>query len=63
RNDYLFCDIRNDHNPRLIKILKPGDLTKLLATGFRDGTRKEDWLSDVAPGTYDWQDGLESAVE
>ncbi len=63
RNDYLFCDIRNDHNPRLIKILKPGELTKLLATGFRDGTREEDWLSDVAPGTYDWQEGVESAVE
>jgi len=63
KNDYLFCDTRNDQNPRLVKILKPGELTKILATGFRNGTREEDWLSDVAPGTYDWHEDVEGVVE
>ena len=60
REDYLFCDTKNDHNPRLIKILKPGELTKLLASGVRDGTREEDWMSEIAPGTYDWHENKEN---
>jgi len=60
KNDFLFCDTRNDHNPRLLKILKPGELTKLLETGMRNGTRQEDWMSEMAPGTYDWQEDMES---
>ena len=54
RNDFLFSDIRNDNNPRLIKVLKPGELTNILTTGMREGSRAEEWLSDIAPGTYDW---------
>jgi hypothetical protein len=54
RNDFLFSDVRNDHNPRLIKVLRPGELTDLLNTGMREGSRDEEWLSDIAPGTYDW---------
>ncbi len=56
RNDFLFSDIMNDHNPRLIKVLKPGELTSLLNTGMREGSRDEEWLSDIAPGTYDWHE-------
>ena len=61
KNDYLFCDIRNDHNPRLIRVLKPGEIERIVQVGFRDGTREEDWLSDIAPGTHDWHKDLESA--
>lgn len=63
RKDYVFCDTRNDHNPRLIRVLKPGELTKLLSTGIRDGTLDEDWLSDIAPGTYGWDEEVEMVVE
>ncbi|MGB7054189.1 MAG: GWxTD domain-containing protein [bacterium] len=56
RNDFLFSDIRSDHNPRLIKILKPGELTDILNAGIREGSRDEEWLSDIAPGTYDWHE-------
>ena len=63
RQDYVFCDTRDDHNPRLIRVLKPGELTKLLETGIRDGTLDEDWLSDVAPGTYGWDEEVELIVE
>jgi len=58
--DYLFCDVMNDNNPRLIRVLKPGEIEQILQSGFRDGTREEDWLSDIAPGTYDWYEDLES---
>jgi len=54
KNDFLFSDIKNDQNPRLIKVLKPGELTRILASGMREGTRDEAWLSEIAPGTYDW---------
>ncbi len=60
RNDYLFCDIKNDNNPRLIRVLKPGEMAQIIQTGFRDGTREEDWLSDIAPGTHDWRKDSES---
>jgi GWxTD domain-containing protein len=60
RNDYLFCDTKNDHNPRLIKVLKPGELTKLLETNVRDGTRDEEWMSEIAPGTHDWHKDKEN---
>ncbi|UCG29552.1 MAG: GWxTD domain-containing protein [candidate division WOR-3 bacterium] len=60
RNDYLFCDVRNDHNPKLIRILKPGEIAQIIETGFRDGIREEDWLSDIAPGTHDWHRDFES---
>jgi GWxTD domain-containing protein len=60
RNDYLFCDIKSDNNPRLIRVLKPGEIAQIIQTGFRDGTREEDWLSDIAPGTYDWHKNLEN---
>lgn len=60
KNDFLFCDTKNDHNPRLIRVLKPGELTILLETGMRDGTREEDWMSEMAPGTYDWKEDLQS---
>ena len=60
RNDFLFSDIRNDHNPRLIKVLKPGELVDILATGMREGSRAEEWLSDIAPGTYDWYEDMTS---
>jgi GWxTD domain-containing protein len=63
KNDFIFSDIKNDHNPKLIKVLKPGEMTKLMATGFRDGTREEEWLSDIAPGTYNWQEDVEGVVE
>ena len=56
KNDYLFSDIKNDLNPRLIKILKPGEITSILASGMREGSRDEAWLSDIAPGTYDWDE-------
>jgi GWxTD domain-containing protein len=60
KNDYLFCDIKNDQNPRLIRVLKPGEIERIIQTGLRDGTREEDWLSDIAPGTHDWHKDLES---
>jgi|GEM_PF-837672 len=60
RNDYLFCDIKNDDNPRLIRVLKPGEIAQIIQTGFRDGTREEDWLSDIAPGTHNWYKDFES---
>lgn len=60
KNDYLFCDIKNDHNPRLIRVLRPGEIEQILQTGFRDGTREEDWLSEIAPGTHDWHEDLEN---
>jgi GWxTD domain-containing protein len=60
KNDFLFCDIKNDQNLRLIKVLKPGELTRILASGMREGTRDEAWLSDIAPGTYDWYEDKEN---
>jgi GWxTD domain-containing protein len=60
RNDYLFSDIKNDHNPRLIRILKPGELTKILTTGKRDGVRSEEWMSEIAPGTFNWYEDQEN---
>jgi len=59
-NDYLFCDIKNDNNPRLIRVLRPGEIAQIIQTGFRDGTREENWLSDIAPGTHDWHKNLEN---
>jgi len=51
--DALFCDIKDDGNPRLIKILKAGELTEILECGFRRGAQNEKWLFDIAPGTYE----------
>jgi hypothetical protein len=42
-------------------VLKPGEIERIVQVGFRDGTREEDWLSDIAPGTHDWHKDLESA--
>lgn len=50
--DVLFSDIKDDGNPRLVKIFEPGELVKILEQGFREGKIDEDWLFDIAPGTY-----------
>ncbi len=59
--DVLFCDIKNDGNPQLIAILRPGELMNILEFGYRDPERdrKWPWLFDIAPGTYEGQKSLE----
>jgi len=59
--EVLFCDIKNDGNPQLIVILKPGELVNILEFGYRDPERdrKWPWLFDIAPGTYQGQKSLE----
>jgi hypothetical protein len=47
---------RNDYNSRLDKILKPEELTDILNTRMREGICDEEWLSDIALGTYDWHE-------
>lgn len=49
--DALFCDTREDNNPVLIRILKPGELTTILEMDVRNGDEGE-WLDEIAPGTF-----------
>ncbi|UCG92858.1 MAG: GWxTD domain-containing protein [candidate division WOR-3 bacterium] len=51
-HDILFSDIKDDGNSRLVKIFEPGELIEILERGFREGDVDEDWLFDIAPGTY-----------
>lgn len=53
--DVLFCDLKNDGNPKFITELDVGELTRILETGMRDQDDlvKYPWLKDIAPGTYD----------
>jgi GWxTD domain-containing protein len=48
--DALFCDTKEDDNPVLIRILKPGEMTTILEMGLRNGDEGE-WLNEIAPGT------------
>jgi len=48
--DALFSDIKDDGNPRLIKILKPGEITTILESETREGD-EGNWLFNIAPGT------------
>jgi GWxTD domain-containing protein len=48
--DALFCDTKEDDNPVLIRILKPGEMTTILEMGLRKGD-EGDWLNEIAPGT------------
>jgi GWxTD domain-containing protein len=50
--DVLFSDIKDDGNPRLVKIFESGELVEILERGFREGGVDEDWLYDIEPGTY-----------
>ena len=50
--DVLFCEVKNDGNPRLIKIFKTNELLEILEWDVLEGA-EEKWLFDVAPGTYD----------
>jgi GWxTD domain-containing protein len=48
--DAVFCDTKFTGNPRLIKILRIGELTSILEQGYRRGD-EEDWLYEIAPGS------------
>ena len=53
--DILFCEMKNDGNPKLITELDVGELSRILEMGIRDkdDLDKYPWLKDIAPGTYD----------
>ncbi len=53
--DVLFCDIKQDGNPRFIAELDVGELTRILETGVRDkdDLEKYPWLKEIAPGTFE----------
>jgi hypothetical protein len=59
--EVLFCDIRDDNNPRLIAILKPGELLTAIEMRHRNPERSTDWqwLNMIAPVTLDGQETLE----
>ena len=50
--DVLFCDIKDDGNPRLIKTFKTGELIEILQYEVYKG-EQEDWHFEIGPGTYD----------
>jgi GWxTD domain-containing protein len=52
--DVLFCDIKDDGNPRFIKMFRAGELIDIIEHEyFKGNEEKEDWIFDVGPGTYD----------
>ncbi|KPJ73305.1 hypothetical protein AMJ52_03890 [candidate division TA06 bacterium DG_78] len=52
--DVLFCDIKDDGNPRFIKIFRAGELIEIIEHEYFQGDEdKEEWIFDVGPGTYD----------
>jgi GWxTD domain-containing protein len=52
--DVLFCDIKDDGNPRFVKIFRAGELIEIIEHGYFTGEEaKEEWIFDVGPGTYD----------
>ena len=61
RYDALFLDVKNNNNPQLMKILKPGEFTQIIEMGFKDEKIDEYWFFNMAPGTYD--DGKRDAPD
>jgi GWxTD domain-containing protein len=60
--DVLFCDIKDDGNPRFMKTFRPGELIEIIEHEYFTGDEdKEEWIFDVGPGTYDHirKDGAE----
>jgi GWxTD domain-containing protein len=60
--DVLFCDTKDDGNPRFMKTFRAGELIEIIEHEYFTGEEdKEEWIFDVGPGTYDHtkKDGAE----